>query len=131
MTDTQAMCDWLRGKIVALQADVARLSLGYCLAHQPLGDSEESCGACEAVHQAERVEKAEADLAKVTEERDGALLRWGTARDDKETADRIAVAAREQAEKLARALSRVRHHDVSAYVAMLAQAALDEYRSTK
>ncbi len=41
-------------------------------------------------------------------------------------------AARAQAEALARALGRVRHHEISDYVALLIQAALDEYReSTK
>jgi hypothetical protein len=58
-------------QIAALKADVTRLSLGYCEAHEPLGDNEqEPCGACEAVHQAERAEKAEAELARVAEERD-------------------------------------------------------------
>ena len=43
-------------------AEIARLKAGYCDAHEPDGPATEPCGACEAVHQAERAEKLTAHI---------------------------------------------------------------------
>ncbi len=65
-----------------------------------------------------------AEITALKAERDAARRELFKTRKDE-------VELRAQAEALTRTLGRVRHHEVSPYVAMLAQLALDEYRENK